>query len=116
MSPGERSYYDAITAPNIKAQLQGASFSDVRRSETDAYGNIVSARAEYGNDGTNQKVTFFDAFFGYSRTEQNQIVTHEGMHLIFRFGDSDLARGGGVYREDSNASSDFQKELQKHCK
>jgi len=43
-------------------------------------------------------------------------MTHEGMHLIFAFGDSDLAKAAGVYNGDDSASSDFHKELQKNCK
>jgi hypothetical protein len=115
LSPGERAYYDDITAANIKGRLQRAYFGDARRSETDRFGNTVSAHAEYGNDGINQSVIFYDAFFDHGKKEQHQIVTHEGMHLIFRLGDADLARGAGVYERDGNASERFQNELKKNC-
>lgn len=36
-------------------------------------------------------------------------------HMV-ALSDQNLAHGAGVYREDKSASSDFQKELQKHCK
>ncbi len=116
LDPSSRAYYGAITADNIKTRLNNASFTDERRSETDKYGNTVSARADYGRDGTGQSVTLFNAFFSYGTKSRNQIVVHEGMHLIFAFGDSDLAKAAGVYNGDNSASSDFHKELQKNCK
>jgi hypothetical protein len=116
LSPGERSYYDAITAANIIGRLQGATFTDANRRETDQWGNSVSARANYGRDGADQSVTVFDDFFDEGTRGRNQIVVHEGMHLIFAFGDADLARATGVYTEDRNASSNFHRELQNHCR
>jgi RHS repeat-associated protein len=116
LDPGSRPYYDAITATNMEGRLQAASFTDAQHAETDKFGNIVNARSDYGKNGTNQSVTFFDSFFGHSKKEQYQITVHESMHLIFAFGDSDLARAAGVYTGDENASANFQKELQKHCK
>jgi len=63
LSAGERTYYDAITATNIKGKLQSATFQDAGRAETDHYGNKVSARADYGNDGTSQRVNVLRCVF-----------------------------------------------------
>jgi hypothetical protein len=93
-----------------------ATFIDAHRPETDIYGNTVNARAEFGNDGAGQSVTFYDAFFDKDSLKQNQIMVHEGMHLIFNLGDSDLARAASSIRgRDSNASENFQKQLEKYC-
>lgn len=103
-------------ATNLIGRLQGASFDDQHIPKTDTFGNIVRASADYGKDGAGQSVRFYDAFFLLSWNDQKQVVAHEAMHLIFSFGDADLATAAGVYEGDKNASANFQKELRKHCK
>jgi hypothetical protein len=78
-------------------------------------GNDISALADYGMDGTGQSIQLFNPFFNKSLDGQAQTMLHEGLHLIFRLGDADLARAAGVYKDDRTASSRFSDEVQKNC-
>jgi RHS repeat-associated protein len=115
LDPLSRTYYDAITSGNIMGRLQAAAITDTGRGEKDQYGNDLVARANYGDDGTNQSVQLFNPFFSKSLDEQAQTMLHEGLHLIFALGDADLARAAGVYKKDATASSDFSNEVKKNC-
>jgi len=115
LDPLSRTYYDAITSGNIMGRLQAAAITDTGRGEKDQYGNDLVARANYGDDGTNQSVQLFNPFFSKSLDEQAQTMLHEGLHLIFALGDADLARAAGVYKKDATASSDLSNEVKKNC-
>jgi RHS repeat-associated protein len=117
LSPSEQVLYFMLGNPRelIPTHLRPATFSDMGQPRTDQYGNEVSAEAEYG-DGNIQHIALYNAFFAKSVKEQNQTILHEAMHLVFRFGDADLARAANVYQGDASASSDFQKKLSEKCK
>ncbi len=116
LSPGEQVLYFMLGNAKelIPTHLRPAMFSDMGQPKTDQYGNEVSAEAEYG-DGNIQHIGLYNAFFSKTGTQQLQTILHEAMHLVYRFGDADLARAAGVYKGDASASSDFQKKLSEKC-
>ena len=82
-------------------------------------GFVTNAQANLGSHPT---MTLFKGFFDQAFLgQQSQIVLHEGVHLATNMGDRALARAAmrrtypDTPRGNAQASSDWHRQLQKHC-
>ncbi len=98
----------------MAAALSGAAASATKSPKVNPQSGDFHTNAQANFDSFS--ITFYSGYFGLSSTNQAQIIIHEGSHLLFNFSDQQLAGAAGKPSVDpSQASANYQAELQKHC-
>jgi RHS repeat-associated protein len=111
---GEQDLFKSATGEAILNRSESATIIEDKRTQpVDSDGFKTIARADFSN----QSITLYQGYFSKSEKGKAQTLLHEGLHLYWNFSDQQLAAAAGVPSANANqASANFQKELEKHCK
>lgn len=114
LSPAEKHIYD-LNPSSVLVQDLNATI--INRRDEDPQSGDYHTRAQADPFSFSKTITLYSGYFSASAKGQAQILVHEGTHLIYPFSDGQLAQAAGKPgATPEESSSNYQKELEKHCK